>query len=157
MDVSVEEAMSKLDEDMKLFFKQVKKGMIEKQQEVAIQAAERLVYYSPIWTGAYVRSMRCGIGVVDSSHEPVGPGTLPYPPRLSEMEAETIRMEMFSQLKSEIELNESGKIIYLSNNIPYATAVEFVGWYLTPDGKNFVQAAHHVFTTTTRDLEYMLK
>ena len=157
MDVPIKKAMKQLDDDIKLFLKQIKDEMAEVQKKVAIIAAERLVYYSPVWTGAYVRSMRCGIGVPDSSHESAGSGMMPYPPRMSEAEAEMTRMGTFAKIRAEIESAPHGEAIYLSNTIPYAMNVEFTGWYLSPDGIDFVQAPHHVFTTTIRDLEYILK
>ena len=157
MDVPIKKAMKKLDDDIKLFLKQIKEEMAEVQKKVAIIAAERLVYTSPVWTGAYVRSMRCGIGVVDTTHEPAGSGMMPYPPRMSEAEAEMVKMGTFAKIRAEIESAPQGGAIYLSNSIPYAMKVEFTGWYLSPDGIDFLQAPHHVFTTVIQDLEYILR
>jgi hypothetical protein len=155
MDIPVEETMSSLTSDIQKFVAQMKEMAAEKQKEVASEAAERLVYYSPVWTGAYVKSMRCGVGTPDPSHEPYHIGTQPYPMRVSEMQAEAIRIRVFDKLQQEIGMAKPGERIFLSNSIPYADQVEYVGWYLTPDGTEYLQAAHHVFTETILDLEFM--
>jgi hypothetical protein len=145
--------MNTLAADFKKFAEQAKERLAEQQKNMAKEAAERLVYFSPIWTGAYVKSMRCGIGVPDMSHEPASSGMQPYPPRLDEVSAEMIRMETTTKLKTEIDMAPAGKTIYLSNNIPYANHVEYIGWFITPDGIEYVAAGHQVFANTIMDLE----
>jgi len=149
--------MNTLLADFKKFAEQAKENLAEKQKNLAKKAAEDLVYRSPIWTGAYVKSMRCGIGAVDSSHEPYHSGTQPYPYRLTEMEAEVVRLGVLAKLNAEIESAPVGSTIYLSNNIPYASKVEYIGWLITPDGTEYVAAAHAVFTETIMDLEFIDK
>jgi len=149
--------MNKLLDDFKKFAEQTKKNLAEEQKSLAKKAVDDIVYRSPIWTGAYVKSMRCGIGMVDSSHEPYHPGTQPYPYRLSEMEAEIVRLGVIAKLNSEIDSAPIGESIYLSNNIPYASKIEYLGWMITPDGTEYVAAPIPVFTETIMDLEYIEK
>lgn len=147
VDLSTETAMKTFDDDIRKFIEQTKEKAAAEQKKLALEAAERLVYYAPIWTGAYVKSMRCGIDMPDTSHEPYYSGLPPYPPRVDEMTAEAIRMSMLAKLKAEIESAPVGSKIYLSNSIPYADQIEYTGW--------IGQEAYQVFTTTILDLEFM--
>lgn len=139
--------MKTFDDDIRKFIEQTKEKAAGEQKRLAIEAAERLVYYAPIWTGAYVKSMRCGINIPDMSYEPYYSGFPPYPPRVNEITAEAIRISMLAKLKAEIESAPVGSKIYLSNSIPYADQIEYMGW--------FAQEAYQVFTTTILDLEFL--
>lgn len=157
MDLSFEAAMKSASNAIKEFLDKTKLEIEAKQKKIAIEAAERLVYYAPVWTGAYVRSMRCGIGMPDLSHEPTHDGSRPYPERVSAVTEEQIRMDTFARLRQEIMQAPELKTIYLTNTTPYADQIEYVGWYPTPEKDRYLQAAHQVFTTTILDLEFMLK
>jgi len=104
-------------------------------------AARRLAKESPVWQGTYVKSHRVGLGSQDKSHEPI-PLSLPgfLPPKASSAKAAKFKQRAVKTMHEKILNTKLGEKIVLSNSVPYADQVEFLGWMKT--------SAHHTYGKT---------
>jgi len=93
------------------------------------ETIKSLVALSPVWTGAYVKSHNIGIVVKDRRHEPVA-RTYSILTKLSVTEAMALKKSILQNKKFDLMLIELGHKIIISNSIPYANKVEYIGWQL---------------------------
>jgi hypothetical protein len=113
--------------DVKDYLKRLEKGINKTKQNLAQGALKTLVKESPIWGGAYIKSHKVGIDEIDTHHEPVWTLTK-FGPRLPHSAMQALRAEMATKLSVKILASDFNDTLYISNSIPYADQVEYIGW-----------------------------
>jgi len=129
------------------YLEKLKESANDAKKTLAKQATRKVIDYSPVRTGAYVTSHRIGIDQIDPSHEPfitVGPGE-EIPPKMPTALAAALKESLYAKHSTEISRAPFDKDIYVSNSIPYANQVEYIGWRLTE--------ARHVYHKANLDLK----
>ena len=128
------------------------------KRKSAEKAFTKLVRRSPVWTGAYVRSHQIGIGKPDLSYVQISFKSRPelwefsssprgLPPRASAGQAASIKNGMMNR-KMKLKNVKSTEAIYLTNSVPHAKNVEYLGW---PDFKHSPNP-YYVYTRTALEM-----
>ena len=124
--------MSDIKADINIYLKRLKKAFNQTKQNMAKVALKSVLKESPVRLGAYVKSNQVGIGIIDTKHEPVIFSPFPnIPPAMPEVLAHALKKSLYTKKATEILSSEFKNDIYISNSIPYAGQVEFIGWEKT--------------------------
>jgi len=125
--------------------------LIKIKRAIAREAFRRIVRRSPVSSGNYVKSHRVGISKTESGrgisrgHEPVLP--FAFSNKVPEATAEGIKAQVLAKRIPYISRAKLHDVITISNSIPYAHIVEYVGWKKT--------SAYHVYGLTAQELELL--
>jgi len=93
---------------------------------------DKLVQFSPIWSGAYIKSHRLGIGRKDRSHEPyitVEGFESMMARRLTPSAMIRVIEYVTDKLKDQaFDIKKNTDYVHITNSIPYGDQVEYLGW-----------------------------
>lgn len=126
---------------------EVDKDAIKLVRSVARSTFRVLVRRSPVHAGPYVKSHRIGISKtgagrgISKGHEKVNRIQVP---KVSRATALAIKKEAIAKRISYISKAMPGDMITISNSIPYADQVEYIGWQTAP--------ARHVYKMTVLEV-----
>ena len=121
--------MSNTKTDIEVYLNRLKKAVNETKQKMAKTALRELIIASPVRTGNYIKSHKVGINTQVMHHEPVN---FQWHEPMPEAMALALKQALFTELAAETLEADFDDFIIISNSIPYADRVEFIGWMLTP-------------------------
>lgn len=144
---------------IKTYIENLKDTVKNQKQALAKTVVRKVVELSPIRQGPYIKSHRVGINKLDTTFEPFetiivkkftpemakAGAENQLPPPMAEGAANTLRAQVAEKLSVKISKAKFKDAIYISNSIPYADQVEYIGWKRT--------GPYHVYAKAKIDLE----
>ncbi len=120
--------ISQLPKDIKKLESEIEMEFSQHLKGAARVGVRSLIYHSPVDSGTYVANHQFGInGPAVGIPDMTGYGVS----RKSQMHG--IKMRELKSLLAKVKLiNKETKSIYISNEVPYADKVEWLGWPKTP-------------------------
>jgi hypothetical protein len=118
-----------MDNSINKYLERLKKAVNKTKQNMATDALKTLITTSPVRTGSYIKSHQVGIDTIIAHHEPV---YHEIQPGIPEAAVTALKSAMFVELNGEVQNAKFDNTIYISNSIPYANQVEYIGWMFTP-------------------------
>ena len=120
--------MSNTKTDIDTYLKRLKKAVNKTKQKMAHTAIHELISASPVRTGSYINSHKVGINTLVTGHEKVY--TIWQPAMLPAMQ-KALKAYKSKRMMGEVLSADFDDTIIISNLIPYADRVEYIGWQKT--------------------------
>jgi hypothetical protein len=140
--------------DVDDYLKRLKKVINKSKQNMAKAGLNELIKSSPVWTGAYIKSHKVTANKIDSQHEPVieffiiNQITYNFGPKMLAAAVQALKIQTLAKLATKISATDFNDTIYISNSIPYANQIEYLGWEKSGPYHTFGRATMAIKTKT---------